>query len=69
VFDHEGNKIAFWLGFTHRFMQRRGISRLSAAREAMNGFDDLNYAHINSALRRALISYLMESNHPSRRLH
>jgi hypothetical protein len=64
VFDAEGNKVAFWLGFTHRFMQRRGISRLSAAREAMNGFDDLNYAHIKSALRRALISYLMESNQP-----
>ena len=51
VFDAEGNKIAFWLGFTHRFFQRRGISRLSAPRDAMNGFDDLNYAHIKSALR------------------
>jgi len=34
VFDDEGNKIAFWLGFTHRFMQRRGVSRLSPARDA-----------------------------------
>jgi hypothetical protein len=61
VFDAAGNKITFWLGFTHRFAQRRGISRLSAPRDAMTGFDDLNYAHIKSALRRALISYLMES--------
>jgi len=64
VFDTEGNKTAFWLGFTHRFFQRRGISRLSAPRDAMNGFDDLNYSHIKSALRRALVSYLMESNQP-----
>lgn len=59
--DEEGNPIAFWLGFRHRFYQRRGISRLSPPRDAMNGFDDLNYAHIKSALRRALVSYLMES--------
>jgi hypothetical protein len=62
VFDADGNKITFWLGFTHRFAQRRGISRLSAPRDAMTGFDDLNYAHIKSALRRALISYLMEQS-------
>lgn len=62
VFDGEGNKVAFWLGFRHRFNQRRGISRLSPPRDAMNGFDDLNYANIKSALRRSLISYLMESN-------
>lgn len=61
VFDAEGNKITFWLGFTHRFAQRRGISRLSAPRDAMTGFDDLNYAHIKSALRRALIAYLMKN--------
>lgn len=60
AFDFEGNKLAFWLGFRHRFRQRRGISRLSAPRDAMNGFDDLNYANIKSALRRSLISYLME---------
>jgi hypothetical protein len=59
--DSEGNKIAFWNGFRHRFYQRRGISRLSPPRDAMNGFDDLNYANIKSSLRRALISYLMES--------
>jgi hypothetical protein len=62
VFDAEGNKITFWLGFTHRFAQRRGISRLSAPRDAMTGFDDLNYANIKSSLRRALISYLMEQS-------
>lgn len=56
-----GEKLVLWNGFTHRFGMRRGISRLSAPREAMNGFDDLNYANIKSALRRALISYLMES--------
>lgn len=61
VFDEEGNKITWWMGFTHRFQQRRGISRLSPPRDAMNGFDDLNYANIKSALRRALISYLMQS--------
>lgn len=60
-FDDEGNKTAFWLGFRHRYYQRRGISRLSPPREAMCGFDDLNYAHIKSSLRRALISYLMQS--------
>lgn len=65
VFDEDGNQIAFWSGFTHRFFQRRGISRLSAPRDAMTGFDDLNYAHIKSALRRSLISYLMESNQPA----
>lgn len=64
VYDSAGNQIAFWAGFTHRFMQRRGISRLSPPRDAMNGFDDLNYAHIKTALRRALISYLMKSNAP-----
>jgi hypothetical protein len=62
VFDEAGNKITFWIGFTHRFAQYRGISRLSAPRDAMTGFDDLNYAHIKSSLRRALIAYLMESN-------
>lgn len=62
AFDSDGNSIAFWLGFTHRFHQRRGISRLSAPRDAMTGFDDLNYAHTKSALRRALISYLMEQS-------
>lgn len=61
AFDEEGNKVAFWLGFRHRFYQRRGISRLAAPRDAMTGFDDLNYAHIKSALRRSLISYLMKS--------
>ena len=60
-FDGEGNKTAFWLGFRHRFYQRRGISRLSPPRDAMNGFDDLNYSNVKSSLRRALISYLMES--------
>lgn len=60
AFDSDGNRIAFWLGFRHRFYQRRGISRLSPPRDAMNGFDDLNYAHIKSSLRRALISYLMQ---------
>ena len=64
VFDSEGRKITFWLGFRHRFFQRRGISRLSAPRDAMTGFEDLNYAHIKSSLRRALISYLMESTGP-----
>lgn len=59
VYDENGNKIAFWKGFTHRWMQRRGISRLSPPRDAMNGFDDLNYANIKSSLRRALISFLM----------
>ena len=62
VFDSQGNKITFWMGFRHRFFQRRGISRLSAPADAMTGFDDLNYANIKSALRRALISYLMEDN-------
>lgn len=62
AFDEDGNKIAFWLGFRHRFNQRRGISRLSAPRDAMNGFDDLNYANIKSSLRRSLISYLMEQS-------
>ena len=65
VFDRAGNQVAFYAGFTHRFGQRRGISRLSAPREAMNGFDDLNYAHTKSALRRALISYLMKSTAPA----
>lgn len=60
VFDEDGNKITFWLGFRHRFFQRRGISRLSAPRDAMTGFDDLNYANIKSSLRRALISFLMQ---------
>lgn len=61
-FDKAGNKTAFWLGFTHRFYQRRGVSRLSPPRDAMNGFDDLNYANIKSSLRRALISYLMQQS-------
>lgn len=65
VFDSEGNKVAWWLGFTHRWNQRRGISRLSPPRDAMNGFDDLNYSHIKSSLRRALISYLMSSSQPA----
>ena len=64
AFDDEGNQLVFWVGFTHRFAQRRGISRLSAPRDAMHGFDDLNYAHTKSALRRALISYLMSSTVP-----
>jgi hypothetical protein len=64
AFDAAGNKTAFWLGFTHRFYQRRGVSRLSPPRDAMNGFDDLNYANIKSSLRRALISYLMQSTQP-----
>jgi len=64
VFDRRGNKITFWLGFTHRFAQRRGISRLSAPQDAMTGFDDLNYAHIKSSLRRALIAYLMKNTQP-----
>lgn len=63
--DEEGNRLAFWLGFRHRFAQRRGISRLSPPRDAMNGFDDLNYANIKSALRRSLISYIMASNQPT----
>jgi hypothetical protein len=58
--DSDGNKIAFWMGFRHRFRQRRGISRLSAPRDPMTGFDDLNYANIKSALRRSLISWVME---------
>jgi len=62
VFDSEGNKITFWLGFRHRFFQRRGISRLSAPRDAMTGFEDLNYANTKSSLRRALIAYLMEDS-------
>ena len=62
VFDSQGNRITFWLGFRHRFFQRRGISRLSAPRDAMTGFDDLNYANTKSSLRRALISYLMQDN-------
>lgn len=62
VFDSQGNKITFWLGFRHRFMQRRGISRLSAPRDAMTGFEDLNYANIKSALRRSLIAYLMQDS-------
>lgn len=61
AFDAEGNKIVYWLGFTHRFLQRRGVSRLSPPRDAMNGFDDLNYANIKSSLRRALISFLMKN--------
>lgn len=61
IYDSEGNKLACWLGFTHRFRQRRGISRLSPPRDAMNGFDDLNFAHTKAALRRALISFLMKS--------
>ena len=65
VFDDEGNKQTLWLGFRHRFCQRRGISRLSAPRDAMTGFEDLNYANIKSSLRRALISYLMESQGPA----
>lgn len=65
VWDAEGNQQVFWAGFTHRFWQRRGISRLSAPRDAMTGFDDLQYAHVKSALRRSLISYLMESNQPA----
>jgi hypothetical protein len=64
AFDGEGNRIAFWLGFRHRFNQRRGISRLSPPRDAMTGFDDLNYANIKSSLRRSLISYLMEQAQP-----
>ena len=62
VFDASGNRITFWMGFTHRFAQRRGISRLSPPRDAMTGFDDLNYANTKSALRRSLIAYLMEDN-------
>lgn len=62
VFDQNGRKITFWLGFRHRFFQRRGISRLSAPRDAMTGFEDLNYANIKSSLRRALISYLMQQS-------
>ena len=65
AFDNDGNKTAFWLGFRHRFYQRRGISRLSPPRDAMNGFDDLNYAHTKTALRRALISYLMQQSQPA----
>lgn len=65
AFDSEDNRIAFWLGFRHRFYQRRGISRLAAPRDAMNGFDDLNYASIKSALRRSLISYLMKKSTPT----
>ncbi len=64
VFDSEGNSVAFWLGFTHRFMQRRGISRLSAPRDAMNGFDDVNYAHIMSAKQRSKIAMILESMQP-----
>lgn len=63
-FDSDGNQVAFYGSFAHRFGQRRGVSRLSAPRDAMNGFDDLNYAHIKSALRRSLISYLMKNNQP-----
>lgn len=62
VFDQAGNKITFWMGFRHRFFQRRGISRLSAPRDAMTGFEDLNYANTKSSLRRALIAYLMEDS-------
>jgi len=65
AFDAMGNQRVFWKGFTHRFGQRRGVSKLSPPRDAMNGFDDLNYAGIKSALRRALISYIMESNGPA----
>lgn len=65
VFDGQGNKVTFWIGFRHRFFQRRGISRLSAPRDAMTGFEDLNYSNIKSSLRRALISYLMEQIDPS----
>lgn len=64
AFDGDGNKISFWMGFRHRFNQRRGISRLSPPRDAMTGFDDLNYANIKSSLRRSLISYLMEQAQP-----
>lgn len=64
VYDYDGCKVSFWMGFRHRFFQRRGISRLSAPRDAMTGFDDTNYAHIKSSLRRALISYLMEDAFP-----
>ncbi len=60
AFDEDGNRVAFWFGFRHRFNQRRGISRLSAPRDPMTGFDDLNYAHIKSALRRSLVAYMME---------
>lgn len=62
VFDETGRKVTFWMGFRHRFFQRRGISRLSAPRDAMTGFEDLNYANIKSSLRRALISYLMQQS-------
>jgi len=62
VNDEAGNKTTFWLGFRHRFFQRRGISRLSAPRDAMTGFEDLNYANTKSSLRRALIAYLMEDS-------
>jgi len=61
VYDAAGNKITFWCGFRHRFFQRRGISRLSAPRDAMTGFEDLNYSNIKSSLRRSLIAYLMSS--------
>lgn len=63
-FDAAGNQIAFYAGNCHRFQQRRGVSKLSPPRESMNGFDDLNYSHIKSALRRSLISYLMTSSNP-----
>ena len=61
IFDVDGNRIAFHLGFKHRFSMRRGISRLSPPQSAMNGFHDSNYAHIKSMLKRALLSYWMES--------
>jgi|GEM_PF-1822534 len=58
--DQDGNKIVFHIGFMHRFQQRRGISRFSPPRDAMNGFEDSNFAHIKSMLKRALLSYWLE---------
>jgi capsid protein len=58
AWDDEGNRLVWHLGFRHRFSQRRGISRLNPARNSMNGFDQLNWAHIHSAVRRSLISFL-----------
>jgi len=58
--DEDGNRIVFHVGFMHRFQQRRGISRFSPPRDAMNGFEDSNFAHIKSMLKRALLSYWLE---------
>lgn len=59
--DAAGHRQVFRQAFRHRFWQSRGVSRLSPPRESMNGFERLNYAHIHSAVRRNLISYLMKS--------